>query len=246
MTAGGWERLVNSPVVEGLDWLLLGQGGPWQRGAAAGPVGPRGGVVLAAAERLVRLGQLWIDGSRLGAAGLAAIVSSPHLGSLRILRINHDALDAGAGEALTAARLPALERLELADSGLPDGAIAALAGSELVHRVRVLDLRCNPLTAAAASEIVEAGPFHQMECLCLIGCKIGDEGVRTLARSDAFPVLKSLGLLHCGLTDSGAGEVVYARWADQLESLSMGDERISARGVDQLRTKFGPRLDFVR
>jgi uncharacterized protein (TIGR02996 family) len=112
-----------------------------------GWLGPRASRKFAQWPLLERLRSL----EALGAEdrSVAELARSPHLGSLRRLKLAHCVITAGGVEALAGARwLGGLTHLDLSFNRIGYSGARALAEAAHLDRLRSLDLRANPLTSA--------------------------------------------------------------------------------------------------
>jgi uncharacterized protein (TIGR02996 family) len=112
-----------------------------------GWLGPRASRKFAQWPFLAHLRSL----EALGAVdrSVAELARSPHLGSLRRLKLAWCSITAAGVEALAGAKwLGELTHLDLSSNRIDESGACALAGAPHLERLRCLDLRSNPLTAA--------------------------------------------------------------------------------------------------
>jgi uncharacterized protein (TIGR02996 family) len=92
------------------------------------------------------------------AAGIKALVNSPHLRALTHLRLRlSDAGDKGINEIIKSGILKRLKMLDLRHGNVTDAGAAALAKVPELKNLELLDLSRNALTAAGISALEKAG-----------------------------------------------------------------------------------------
>jgi uncharacterized protein (TIGR02996 family) len=151
-------------------------------------------------SRLRDVKWLWLAGSAVGPAGLAALIGS-EARRLEVLGLPSTGLDAASVTALAKAPvLATVTRLDLERAGwLSDGAVRALASSPYVGALTKLNLKHNGLGAEAGKALGESTALRALEELDLTDNLLGREGVEALARGRGLPALKQLGLSSNGV-----------------------------------------------
>jgi uncharacterized protein (TIGR02996 family) len=237
LTTATLATLADSPIVERLETLSLTGIGYF--GASGSRPGPEGAAALAASTRLSGLSHLQLSSNEIGWSGLQAILTSRHLNTLRQLQIDDDALG-GTPSAALELNLPNLEQLRLCRCELSDDDLLAFIASLLVQRISDLDLSDNRVTAAGIQALADGGPYSRLESLDLSANLLGNEGLKILSRSEAFPALRRLSLINVNIDDTGASRMLSACWADQLKELWLGSsDFITPWMRDKLRERYG-------
>lgn len=174
----GAAALARAPALQALEVLRLagcGLGARGVRALATGALAPRLRTLdlgrntldddalhaLAEGDPLRDLAVLHLDGSRVTARGVAALVASPLAARLEHLAIT--GLEAGALAPLLAAELPALRSL-VADA-LDDDAAAMLAAARGLPRLHDVVLRARTLTDAGARALADATSLGELAWL---------------------------------------------------------------------------------
>jgi uncharacterized protein (TIGR02996 family) len=139
----GIRALLASKYLKQLNTVRLGEN----------PIGDGGAILLAQSALLVRMiarvPRLEIHKSEIGAAGAAALASSPAMNRCSTLDLTGNEIGDAGFEAIVASRnLPLLRVLKVAGNLISDAGIAASrpALSTLMERLLVLDLSDNKLT----------------------------------------------------------------------------------------------------
>lgn len=154
--------------------------------------------------------------------------------SLRSLRVETGGLARETVSQLCAAKLPALERLELwlgdpnygGDTSADD--LRPLLAGRIFPSLKHLALRNSQVTDDIAKAIAHAPILAQLESLDLSMGTLGDEGAEALLASPHAPHLKSLALAHHYMTDA-----VMARVRDLAgPSVDVSDRREPSRYGD--------------
>ena len=157
------------------------------------------------------------DEGEFGVAGLA-------LPELRELAIETNVMSTARLEALLAAELPKLERLELwfgaeeygADCSADD--LESLLSGELFPKLRHLGLRNAEIADDIARAVVEAPIAKRLESLDLSMGTLTDDAARELAtHANRFEKLKRLSVDDNFLTAASL-EPLRARWGERLHS----------------------------
>ena len=196
---------------------------------------------LAGKKQLAGVAHLNLQQNPLTAAGVASLVASPHLGSLRRLDLGSgfsnpyygggncraQAVGDGGAETLAASGLLGqLGSLSLRYAELgPRGAAVCAAGAGL----RRLDLSANPFGPAGVRPFADApNALHELD---LSLCGLDDAACGLLARAD-FPALRSLTLAYNSIGPDGARHLAAARlgglWRLNLHDNFVGDDGLTA------------------
>ena len=195
---------------------------------------------LAGDPRLARV-ELLATGLRWGADGLAALLGSPHLGSLRGLHIADPDCQVYAGHALAAARLPHLELLALRGDWLcdfGDAGVVPLARAELpaLRDLALLNLSCGE---DAARALASSTTLTQLSGLDLgYGSnhpnRIGPAGTAALAESANFTHLRRLILDFNDIGDAGLAALASSPHLRAMRYLSLKSASITDTGLQAL------------
>jgi hypothetical protein len=167
--------------------------------------------VLAHRKRLGSLKTFFAPANRFTADGIAAFAGAPHLAGLSVLAINNNSLGDGGGLALARSRyLTRLTHVDLAETGITDKTLLALARSPNVSGLKTLDIGYNPdisdkgLLALAGSRYL-----RNLEKLDISYTAARDKGVLALKRSARLPKV-SLSTLGCKLSEETRWEPTRA------------------------------------
>jgi uncharacterized protein (TIGR02996 family) len=123
---------------------------------------------VAKLPELARLRALRMVGALAAAVALRALFASPHLGKLRVLELDGDTafythpapivmVDDAVAADIADGRFPDLEELWLGSNQIGNDGAMALAHSEHLGKLRVLDLRNNPFTVLRAALLKRFG-----------------------------------------------------------------------------------------
>jgi uncharacterized protein (TIGR02996 family) len=154
----GAEAVAASERLADLEWLNLsgcGVGGPRLHTLA------RPGVLL-------RVAGLDLSGNALGAAGLKVLLTPPPDVPVRVRELDlsrNDLGEAGARVLAGAPALAGLRSLKLAECGLTDDAVLAVAASPHLTGLVSLDLGNNPAGDAAFEPFLDATPVRALRRL---------------------------------------------------------------------------------
>jgi hypothetical protein len=120
-----------------------------------------------------------------------------------------------------------LERLSLHDALITDDSMKIIANSKSLRElsVRILYLRCPPITDRGVEELVGLGA---LESLDLTGAPIND---RALVAISHLRSLRNLRLLGTDISDDGLQSLAALR---ELRSLDVSDTRITEQGARRL------------
>jgi uncharacterized protein (TIGR02996 family) len=197
-----------------------------------------------ASEHLAGLSRLWVESARITDTGMAALTSSPHLRRLRRLGANRNR---PLAEAKDANKLTDASAFALAETGnLPVLESLALGGYKKITLAGIQAIVESPrragLTALDLSEW-PGGPefatlFHGAGCrldnlqeLLLNNCRLGDEGVETLARADALRHLERLWLTQNKIGDRGVTALASSPHLSGLTDLDLWKNSLTDASV---------------
>lgn len=145
-------------------------------------------------------------GNKLGLTGLSHA-------SLRALVVQTGGLPATVVAQLCAAKLPALEHLELWFGDVNYGGdvkpadVLPLLSGRILPSLKYLGLRNSQVTDGIAKALADAPVLAQIETLDLSMGTLGDEGAEALLASPHVPHLKSLVLAHHYMTPAVVARV---------------------------------------
>jgi uncharacterized protein (TIGR02996 family) len=153
------------------------------------------GAVTLARASLPGLWELYLYGTGLGPAGLAALLRARDWPGFTVLDLHSNPLlAAGATTLARSPRVAALVRLDLSSTQGNDRGARALADSPFLGHLKQLGLNYYRMTDAGAEALAAARSLHGLEELDLSGNDIGDAGAIVLAESKAFTRLRRLNL----------------------------------------------------
>ena len=126
----------------------------------------------------------------------------------------------------TLSKIPTLEELSLARTGISDDGLRYLSHSKSVHTLCLGD---NPLVtdAGVANLVSETSPIQM---IFLNGCGITDKAVQHCA---TFPRLDALNIANCSKITDKSIQALMPK-ADKLEYLSVANDRISEASIKLL------------
>ncbi|MFO0876391.1 MAG: TIGR02996 domain-containing protein [Gemmataceae bacterium] len=232
-------------------------------------VGVKGARHLARWPGLAQLEELSLRFNKIRDEGLAILLGSPHLGSLQELVLHGNRLTSAAGRILAACdRLGSLRKLDLGLARLGSEGMEHLSRAEAlggleslnlrvalvgnagvrwltegrwVESLREVDLNRNLLEEEAGQMLAQSHRLR-LRRLQLGHNRLGDAGVRWLARAAALRTVRELDLRGNGLTDTGV-ECLAEGTLAELEELRLGFDHCTVAGVMRLLTaKQLPRL----
>jgi hypothetical protein len=118
-----------------------------------------------------------------------------------------------------------------------------LAGWPVLGRLEELDLASNDLKGEGVAPLLGSG-HSGPRTLNLVGCALGDDGVRRLAAWPGLATVCCLTLSRNGLGDEGLLALAESPHNASLEVLALGENRLSAaRGLTALlQSPLGARL----
>ncbi len=205
---------------------------------------PKRPGMLGCLPQLGRLATVRLDVASDGAAELLRLTASPHLASLRGLRLTGMELSSSCvRDLLTPQRLLRMESLttlDLSSSNLNTGFLIALLSSSTGRRITHLDLAYNPqldteairflLTSPVWERIEELNlsglPRLSAEIYSEIGARLQDSSIRRLALG-GFPDIPA------EITTAFLEELTSRPWG-RLEALSLAEMPLSGEPFRQL------------
>lgn len=185
-------------------------------------IGPDAALAMASSASMTELVSLGIASNPLGDEGVSAIVTSPHLGRMRML-------DMGGGTR---------------DGTRPTAAFGrALVDAPMAGSLETLLLSLAALGPEGALALAEA-PLQRLQRLNLHNNRIADEGAVALARSPHLGALRHLDLSGNEITDTGAYALAESATLVDLDWLELGGAELSARTRKALRARYADRVQF--
>jgi uncharacterized protein (TIGR02996 family) len=176
----------------------------------------------------------------IDAGDMLHLAQSPHLTSLRALRMPRNYLGDAGVEAMTRAPwFATLKVLDLKDNGLSAQVIDTLFGSSPAFRPVWLELGHNLVGDQVGIRIGGSSVAGSLVYLGLNQSGLTPTGLRALSQAD-LPALRTLSILGNRISNVGAYLLAAAPWLSQLNSLDYDDVSISAdawHAVDQARTQ---------
>lgn len=219
---------------------------------------------LAGCAHLAGLEQLDLTASRLGIAGIARLLKSPHLGQLQRLNLEMANTSRKAstdplaklssfpprlralclsrnqlhpdklGGLLACGGLQQLTELDLSDNELGPEGARMLAACELLGGLTALNLSHTGLQAQGALALAGSKHLGQLHTLALTGCRVQDGGLEALLKSPLCAGLKSLVLFNNDLTDKAAIALARCEQLAGLEVLDLRRNAITDEGLQAL------------
>jgi len=259
LEAASWSAFCGSPGVAGLSGLSLDvpdlddEGAERLAGAPALVSLRRLALVRnrLRGDGLSRLAELGLERLKLGqpifgADALARLDGTRCAESLERLEVTVRAQRKGA-PALPPEQLslPRLRRLAL--SGLAGReAMERLAGRPMLGRLEELGLANNDFKGEGLAPLLGSG-HPGPRTLNLMGCALGDEGVRRLAAWPGLATVCYLSISRNGVGDEGLLTLAESPHTASLEALALGENRTSAvRGLTALlQSPLGARLRWL-
>jgi uncharacterized protein (TIGR02996 family) len=173
--------------------------------------------------------------SRLGADGLAILLSSPHLSRLASLNASFAGLKEGGARAVAAATgLANLRELTLDANGLGPQDAALLAAAHNLGGLVSLHLRTNRIGAEGVRALGHSPYLTHLRALNLLGNAIGTEGVVALAGSPRLDGLTMLGLAGNGVGSEGLAALLAWPGLGRLTVLDLTGNSLGDAGATLL------------
>jgi uncharacterized protein (TIGR02996 family) len=203
-------------------------------------IGNQGLEALMASPHLRNLTVLKVARNSLGSAGVRAIAHSSYVRNLLDLRLHrNDLFDDGLRYLAESPAMRQLRRLDLDRTRTGDTGVIALARSKHLTRLQVLYLNNNLITDESIKVLAKTKVLAELQVLYLGGNAIDDHGVKVMADSGQFANLERLDLRQIHLTDMGAMVLYGSQHLGQLRELYVGGNQISDFAADMLRRRFG-------
>jgi hypothetical protein len=136
--------------------------------------------------------------------GLAGLLDGDLVGGLTSLELRETAPSRALAGLATSPRLGGLRRLSVsprtddAEAGLPGDLICAIVESPHLGRLDRLSLDAGGLGPVEAARFAALGGLSRLRSLCLWNCRLGEAGMRALARSPHLSGLRRLGISEDG------------------------------------------------
>jgi uncharacterized protein (TIGR02996 family) len=229
-------RLATSRHVHGIRVLDLNDGNR---------IGNQGVEALMRSPHLAGLHTLKLGRNSLGSAGARAVADSGHVRGLRILKMErNDMYDDGLRFLAASRALAGLETLDLDRTRTGDDGVKALARSKYLGGLRTLYLSYNLISDAGLTALACSEAATELQDLFLQGNAITDVGVAELSNSPMFARLERVFLRENKIGDAGAAALARSPYFEHLRELYLGGNRISGQAGDQLRARFGSRVNL--
>jgi uncharacterized protein (TIGR02996 family) len=208
-------------------------------GLSANKLGDRVGELLPFCAGLLSLD---VGTNGIGAAGLEALASSPHLSRLTDLNLTDNPITTAGAKALAGATaFPDLEWLSLWGCCLGRSEAEALAQTRREWpRLRHLRLGSNKLTGVAVAALADSPLLDNVESLDLsFNNELTDNGLVALAASPRCRNLVELDLQYTSVGDEGARALLESAHLSKLAYLIVSNTRIGNGAKYRLRKRFG-------
>jgi uncharacterized protein (TIGR02996 family) len=176
---------------------------------------------LVASEHLSRLRELNLYVAGLGVARTRSLAECEHLANLHELNVEANHARRGLGDLVRSPHLGSLRRLRMRGNEGGDDLAAAMAEAKPMPDLRTLDVAHNGVTADGARRIARAGWLSQLERLGLEENPIGDDGLEALADSDVWLNQRTLLLYDCQLGERAGRLLAGCRRLSKLQHLSV-------------------------
>jgi hypothetical protein len=200
---------------------------------------------LASSAALKNLRTLRLRYHEVGNEGMLAIVASDCLSGLQTLDLRGNYSISSAG-LVQISEMPGCQRfreLNLSQCGFDNEGTLALARSPHLGNLEELDLQ--PLEESYESwkkisgrdfavELSKPECLPSLRRLNISNQMIGDEGMRSLARSPRFASFQMLGLMHQGISDEGLTALATTPHPPRLRVLNLGWNPIGDAGIASL------------
>lgn len=208
-------------------------------------IGNQGTEALMRSPHLAELRVLKLGRNSLGSAGARAVADSGHVRWLRVLKMErNDMYDEGTIFLAASRGLAHLHSLDLDRTRVGDEGVSALARSKHLGNLRTLYLSYNLVTDRGLAALARSETVTGLQDLFLQGNSITDEGVAQLAASPAFARLERVFLRQNKIGDDGAMALARSPHFEHLRELYLGGNRISDRAGEDLRVRFGNRVNL--
>jgi uncharacterized protein (TIGR02996 family) len=174
------------------------------------------GALTLAMALLPRLRELYLYGTGLAPAGMAALLGARDWPGFTVLDLHSNPLQAAGATALARSpRVAPLVRLDLSSTHGNDRGTRALADSPYLGNLKQLGLSHYRMTDAGAEALASARSLHELEELDLSGNEIGNDGALALARSQVLVRLRRLHLRgNLAITSTPTWQKLRERFGD--------------------------------
>jgi uncharacterized protein (TIGR02996 family) len=208
-------------------------------------VANQGVEALMRSPQLASLTELKLARNSLGSAGVRAIAQSPYVRGLQRLELpRNDIWDDGLKYLATSPTLGGLEVLDLERTRAGDDGVMTLVRSKHVTRLTWLHLGGNIISDRGVVALAESASVGRLQDLFLPYNDVGDRGAAALAAAPALSNLLGLFLRHNNIRDAGATAIARSPHLNRLQDLQLGENKISDWAGDQLRRRFGNRVNL--
>jgi uncharacterized protein (TIGR02996 family) len=228
-------RLAESPHLTRIRTLDLNDGNH---------VANQGVEALMRSPQLAGLTKLKLGRNFLGSAGVRAVAESPYVRRLQRLDLQRNDIYDGLKYLAASAALAGLRELDLDRTRTGDDGILALAKSKHLTRLTWLHLGGNAFSDRGIVALAESAAVEHLRTLFLPYNDIRDRGAAALAESPSLARLLNLYLRHNNIRDDGATAIARSPYLGQLQDLQLGENKISDWAGDQLRARFGNRVNL--
>jgi uncharacterized protein (TIGR02996 family) len=229
-------KLAGSKFIRGVRVLDLNDGNR---------IGNQGLEALMRSPQFAGLRSLKVGRNSLGSAGARSVADSSYVRGLRVLKMErNDMYDDGLRYLAASRGLAGLETLDLDRTRTGDDGVNALAGSKYLGSLRTLYLSYNLITDVGLTALARSETVTELQDLFLQGNSITDVGVTELAASPTFARLERVFLRQNKIGDDGAAALARSPYFEHLRELYLGGNRISDQAGDELRARFGNRVNL--
>ncbi len=182
---------------------------------------------------LQHLEALELNNSQLGDTGLEALCAHADLSSLHALSLRSTGLGSRGAQALATCALPRLHTLDLSYNSALTGGVSAFEGAARLGALETLNLKASGINNRALAALARSPATHQLQHLDLSNNRVGARGLQTLLGAAAMATLQTLKLASNPLEDDGA-LVLGKGQAPALETLDLSRTRIKYAGLEAI------------
>jgi uncharacterized protein (TIGR02996 family) len=177
--------------------------------------------------------------------GATALARSPHLRSLRSLRLHRTGLHGSGVVGLSTGGWPQLAELDLDNNPLGPRGGAEVTVTRFAAGLRRLSLRSTNITDATAEALATSSRLTQLTVLNLHSNRITEAGAVALAQSPGLAALEELDLGNNRIGSEGARALVESRYLADLRRLNLSRNRLTLDDTLALKRRFGNRVVLV-
>jgi uncharacterized protein (TIGR02996 family) len=228
-------RLADSPYLTRVRTLDLNDGNH---------VANQGVEALMRSPQLTNLRALKLGRNYLGSAGVRAIAESPYVRTLCVLKLERNDLYDGLRYLAASPPMTGLEHLDLERTRTGDDEVLRLAKSPHLTRLKWLHLGGNGITEAGMAALAGSPVVAELRDLFLHKNDLRNGGARAIATSPHLARVERLFLRHNGIGDDGATALARSPYLENLTELQLGENTISDQAADELRARFGSRVNM--